>query len=208
MVTLAPGAELDSGFNVWSHASPLPKGRYELAVSHRMGPGSAQAIESNRVAFEVEAASVSEVALGFQKSSRKESVTAWIAAPAGGGSPRVLLRLSTLYRYSTTQASGSLVGEVPTGTRLALSAGSATQSTSIFSWLAVAGPRSVELIQQMEGRPYWRSGPVSLPAQDIRPVPGFPDRDDHAVFLATGKDGNGRPVLTGFVVKAVKGVRP
>ena len=204
MVTLAPGEELDSEFNVWSHASPLSKGRYELAVSHRMGPGSAQAIEGNRVAFEVEAASVSEVALGYQKSSRRESVTAWIAAPAGGGPPRVLLRLSTLYRYSATQTSGSRVGEVPAGTRLALSAGSPPKSTSVFSWLAVAGPRVVYLIQQTEGHAYWRSGPVPLPAQDIHPVPGFPDRDDHAVFLATGKDGSGRPVLTGFVVRAVE----
>jgi hypothetical protein len=206
LVGLGPGEAATTFVDLWSYTDPLPKGRYEFGAAHRVGAGSGDWIESNRLAFDVVDAVVSEAVLGYENVRRDSSLTVWVAQPEGKDQPQLLARLSAIGNQATAQRSGRALGPVAPGSRVAIGGKPPEGTPTDEGWFAVAGPGSVEVIQHFRTNPQWRSGPFEVPFANPHPVPGFPDRR-HAVALFWGERQDGVTYLAGFVVSAREGVK-
>ncbi len=197
MVALAPGGEDATFVNLWSYAHPLSPGSYAVEVTHRPTPGGGP-ITSPRLPFSIVPAKVFTAALGFESSQRTSTILAWLAA-GQGGTPRLLARLSGMSSHVGLHMGARVLGEYPTGTRIAIGEIPPEGSSDWTGWVAAVSASEVELIRHNMTQAEWRSGPIALPVTDSTPVPRFPDRG-RAIFLATGTGRAGAPALAGAVV--------
>lgn len=199
LINLVPGKSSETSLDLWNYMQPLAKGIYGLSVANRVSPGTAKWLESKQLRFEVIAAQVKDVVFGYEDIHRDSSLLLWVAVPEDGGQPQLLARLSTMGTHQVAQWSGSLLGPVDAGARVAVSGKFSEGNSNAISWFAVVDRGHVQLIQHFRTNPQWRSPNISLPISDARPVPLFPDRVDAAVFLATGSTSHGA-VLAGVMV--------
>jgi hypothetical protein len=206
MIHLGPGGERSTFVDLWSYTSPLGKGRYEFGVSERIGPGTDDWLESNRMVFEVVDAVATDAALGYDNIRRNSSLMLWVGQPEGKGEPQLLARLSTLGRQGTAQRSGQSLGPLAAGSLVAIGGKPPEGTPTDEGWFTVASHGSVEVIQHFETNPQWHSGALNLPLANVRPVPGFPDRG-YAVALFWGQKPGGATELAGFIVSALEGVK-
>lgn len=196
--SLEPGKEQTLWVNLWAYHEPLKLGAYGFeAIHHARATGPV--VVSNRVPFEIVRADVLGAALGYDSSVRMASTLAWIAAPHDKqGPPRLLARLSGFDNHASVQQGGTDLGEAAPDARPAVSQIPPDGKANWLGWIAITGPKSVELVRHNMTQQMWRSAPVALPITDAVAVPRFADRG-HAVFLATGKGASG-PTLAGAVV--------
>jgi hypothetical protein len=197
--TIAPGKEQRSGISLWTFlGSPAP-GRYALEVCHPLDVEGAIVVTSNRVPFEIVGASVERAAAGYEGAARSASVLAWIASPLEGGRPpELLVRLSGFSEHAVAQQGGISHGAIDPRAFLSVGHHAPDTSSGWLGWVAVTMPGAVDLIRHNMSHPLARTGPLTLPVSEASPVPRFPDRR-HAVYLATGLGGDGRPALAGVV---------
>ncbi|MGH9593704.1 MAG: hypothetical protein ACRD5L_11470 [Bryobacteraceae bacterium] len=191
-VTLAPGQVETAVVDLWSHTSPPPPGKYAFEAEHT-------GITSNRVSFEVVAGRVEDSALSFGNPRRTRSVLAWLAAPAGAATSRLLIRISGSASHAVAQLGAVRHGEFPLHSRVAVSATPTDGVVTPVGWVAVVCGDGLQLIQHNLSEPQWRAALVPLPVGGAVPVPRFPDRRN-AVFLATGSGPEG-PVLVGVKIR-------
>jgi len=183
--SLPAGKGLSSWVDLWSYMEPQKKGQYFFGARHKVSRDSAAFEESNRVPFEIVDAEVQSYDLAYEDSSQSASFLAWIAKPVPGELPKLLLRLSASGNQCTAQRSGNPLGPV---------------RGRCFGWVAVTSRNQVQFIRHFRTRPEWKSESLELPLSEALPCPGFPDRE-HAIFLATGKNPSGQPVLLGMIVR-------
>ena len=202
--TIPPGESDSNWVDLWGLTDPLPDGTYTLSIIHLIDESGAH-LESEPLAFQVVDARVTNVAMSYEDEKRRSSVLAWLAAPQSGGSPQILVRLSTSGNHGAAQRSGWPCGETSPDTRLALSAKPPEGTPTFQGWMAAvsaheSGVDRATLFSLNRASPIWRSEPIPLPVSDALPVPRFPDRD-HAVFLAVGRLAGAGMALVGAVVQ-------
>jgi hypothetical protein len=200
-VNLNPGEVEDTWINLWKYIDPLAPGRYALDVTQELD-ASGKSVRSNRLAFEILRVSVKNPRLSYGSNLHDTSLLAWVAhTPTDEAGGELMLRLSTFGSHRVTQAGATPLGHVPAAALVDLSAPGI--ETGRDGWVSVISP-GLELIRQRMTGIDWKSGPVALDLTDVHSVPGFPDRG-YAVFLATGRDKGGKPVLAGFTMRPEAG---
>ena len=205
-VEMAPGKGSQISVSAWDYHSALPPGSYAIAAEHRTAPGGAF-IRSNRFGFEVVAASVKSMAIGYDSAGRLASVLAWLAAEvsAANASERLLVRISSAKGHSSLMMGATSHGEYPAGSLVSVGQGMAGTRQSPRNWLAVLSGGQVTAIRHTMSIPSWRSEPVALPISGGVPVPRFPSMNDQMLFLATGAGSKGA-VLAGAMFQQPTGL--
>lgn len=199
MAYLRSGVQDGAFFNLWNFTAPLPPGKYRLDVSHQPHEGGAF-IHANPVSFEVVPAVVTRAAMNYGASDRSSSLLSWIAQAADKKTnPELLIRLSAYANHGMVQQGASPAGPVESSAQLASSALPPFSQQGEKGWLAIASGEKIQLIHHVMAQVDWRSGPIAVPLANLRPVAGFPDRQQ-ALFLATGRSQSGAPALLGLAL--------
>jgi hypothetical protein len=196
---LQPGQEIKDQIHLWKYTDPLPAGRYSLSAVH----GTTSKLSAPAVPFEILAADVSQAAHGYNAAGAA-AILAWISTPRGGkGSPKLLVRLGTPGEHELVAVGALSFGPATPRDKVSVSGLPLGPRDEADGWVALVSGRAVQLIHEDLAVPGWRSTPINLDADDLRPVPRFPNRG-HALFLATGAGTSAKPVLLGVRVEAGK----
>ena len=187
--------------NLWSFIDPLPPGHYSLQASHQYSPEGSW-MDSKPVSFEIIPARISSVGTGYSTSNHISAVTSWVASSAnGGGAAEALIRLSAPGHLESVRRGAFPIGPIPPATRLSTSGLPPYSDYGDAGWISLIDNSKLELIQHRMARVSWRSGEIPVPVTNLQAVARFPDRG-HAVFLGTGVNAAGKPVLAGLRVEA------
>ncbi|UCG05725.1 MAG: hypothetical protein JSV83_17695 [Desulfobacterales bacterium] len=197
-IELDSGADETTWVNLWNYAPPLEPGQYAFEFMHRLQADTDRVL-SNRVPFQIVAAQVKDVALGYESSHRNTSVMAWLAAPEGNRDEPVLLaRLSTGGDHRVTKQGATSYGCIPSATSVAVGQIPPDREHDDTGWIAVMPEGQAELIRHDMTNELWRSGLIPMNITDSKLINRYPDRG-HAVLLATGQS-EGKSVLAGVIV--------